>query len=113
MNAKGLTAAAAAFVCAASLSFGCTETGGLSLSVQKADAATRLVVRPVNRGYLYNGGYITDQTGVPWYAVRAYYAGGPWTYGYADWADYSKRNGIGCVPGALVKGGDGIMYVCQ
>jgi len=45
--------------------------------------------------------------------VRAYYAGGPWTYGYSDWHDYAARNGIGCEPGTLVKGGDGIMYFCQ
>ena len=84
------------------------QQGGLSLSVQKAEAATRLYVRP-----LYRGGYIADTTGLPWYAVRAYYAGGPWTYGYSDWHDFAARNGIGCEPGTLVKGGDGIMYVCQ
>ena len=110
MDAKRFGAAAAAFACAASLSFGWTEKDGLSLSVQKAEAETRLVV---NRGYLYRGGYIADQTGLPWYAVRAYYAGGPWTYGYTGWTDYAARNGISCVPGALIKGGDGIMYVCQ
>ena len=108
MDVKRLTAAAAAFACAASLSFGWSEQGGISLSVQKAEAATRLVVRP-----LYRGGYIADTTGLPWYAVRAYYAGGPWTYGYSDWADYAARNGIGCVPGTLAKGRDGIMHVCQ
>ena len=75
--------------------------------------------------------YIADQSGLPWYAVRAYYAGGPWcgvggTYGYgtaggwggswtcySGWEDYKQRNGIGCDPGTLIKGGDGIMYVCQ
>jgi hypothetical protein len=35
------------------------------------------------------------------------------TYGYSGWSDYAARNGIGCTPGAPVKGGDGIMYVCQ
>ncbi|MGY8706908.1 hypothetical protein RAD16_14310 [Bradyrhizobium sp. 18BD] len=45
--------------------------------------------------------------------MRAYYTGGPWTYGYSSWSDYAARNGIGCTPGTLVKGGDGIMYVCQ
>ena len=96
------------FACAASLSFGWSEQSGPSLSIQKAEAATtRLYVGP-----LYHGGYIADATGLPWYAVRAYYAGGPW-YTYSGWADYAARNGIGCVPGTLVKGGDGIMYVCQ
>jgi hypothetical protein len=57
--------------------------------------------------------YIADTSGLPWYGVRAYYAGGPWYYGTNGWADYAARNGIGCTPGTLIKGGDGLMYVCQ
>ena len=49
---------------------------------------------------------------LPWYAVRAHYAGGPW-YGYNGWDDYATRNGISCTPGTLVKMGDGLMHVCQ
>ena len=69
--------------------------------------------------------------------MRAYYLGGPWCavgtaggfgtgvgfYGtagglnswtcYTGWPDYAQRNGIGCTPGSIVKGGDGINYVCQ
>jgi hypothetical protein len=63
--------------------------------------------------------------------VRAYYAGGPWcaagaSYGYGygtpglnnyscygGWADYAARNGIVCEPGTVIKGGDGILYMCQ
>jgi hypothetical protein len=108
MDAKKFVAAAAAFACAASLSFSWSEQGGVSLSVHKAEAAARLYVRPLHRG-----GYIADTTGLPWYAVRAYYAGGPWPAGYSSWPDYAGRNSIGCVPGTLVKGADGIMYVCQ
>jgi hypothetical protein len=56
-------------------------------------------------------------TGLSWYAVRAYYYGGPWSgpgWGYANgWADYAAQNGIGCTPGTTVKGGDGILYMCQ
>jgi hypothetical protein len=40
------------------------------------------------------------------------HGGGPWTCGYAGWTDYAARKGIGCVPGSIVKGGDGINYVC-
>ena len=29
------------------------------------------------------------------------------------WADYAARNGIACVPGTAIKGGDSLMYVCQ
>jgi len=57
--------------------------------------------------------YIADTSGLSWYAVRAYYAGGPWYYGTNGWADYAARAGIACTPGSLIKGGDGIMYVCQ
>ena len=48
--------------------------------------------------------------------MRAYYFNGPWSgvgYSYTGWADYAKRNGIGCVPGTAIKGADGIMYNCQ
>jgi hypothetical protein len=61
---------------------------------------------------IYNH-YIADVSGLPWDAVRAYYAGGPWYIGSNGWSDYAARYGIGCTPGSLVKGGDGIMYVCQ
>jgi hypothetical protein len=97
-------------------------------SVENAEAR-RLYVTP-HYGF---GPYIADQSGLPWYAVRAYYAGGPWcgvggAYGYgggaggpwnnswtcySGWNEYKQRNGIGCDPGTLIKGGDGIMYVCQ
>ncbi len=95
-------------------------------SVENAQAR-RLYVTP----YPYNS-YIADQSGLSWYAVRAYYAGGPWcgvaggsyspTVGvfgaashtcYSGWDAYKQLNGIGCDPGTLIKGGDGIMYVCQ
>jgi hypothetical protein len=96
-------------------------------SVESAQAR-RLYVTPY-----HISPYVADQSGLSWYAVRAYYAGGPWCgvaggigagwggYGpglnnwtcYSGWADYAQRNGIGCTPGTAIKGGDGIMYVCQ
>jgi hypothetical protein len=57
--------------------------------------------------------YIADSSGLSWYAVRAFYAGGPWYVGSNGWDDYAAQNSIGCTPGNLIKGGDGIMYVCQ
>ncbi len=107
ISARKIAIAAAAFACATILSLGWSEQGGMSLSGNKAQAATRLYVTPYYRSHYY-----TNQD-LPWYAVRAYYFGGPWGYGYTGWTDYAARNGIGCVPGSLVKGGDGIMYVCQ
>lgn len=107
MSLRKFAIAASAFACAALLSFSWSGQSGISLSVDKAQAATRLVVRPYYRGH-----YVTAAD-LPWYAVRAYYFGGPWTYRYSGWADYASGNGIVCEPGTLVKGGDGIMYVCQ
>jgi hypothetical protein len=120
---------------AALFTVGWSEQRGISVSVESAQAR-RLYVSP---HYYYNH-YRADLSGVSWDAVRAYYAGGPWCgigsaagygtvgystvgYGaagglnnwtcYSGWDDYAHRNGIGCTPGSLVKGGDGIDYVCQ
>jgi hypothetical protein len=100
---------------AALFSISWSEQRGISLSVESAQARTRIYVQR----YYYNP-YREDLSGLSWYAVRAYYAGGPWSgnvggwpWTYAGWEDYAQRNGIGCVPGTVVKGGDGIDYVCQ
>lgn len=103
--------AASSFVCATLLSPGWSEQGGLSVSASKAEAH-RLYVGP---RYAVHAVYYAS-AGLPWYAVRAYYFGGPWSgpgYSYTGWDDYASRNGIGCRPGTLVKGGDGILYICQ
>jgi hypothetical protein len=116
---------------AALFTVGWSQQRGISLSVESAQAR-RLYVSPY--GHPYNP-YIADQSGLSWYAVRAFYNGGPWCsvggfgagYGgpagagwgnnnwtcYSGWDDYAQRNGIGCTPGTAIKGGDGIMYVCQ
>jgi hypothetical protein len=110
ISSRTVAIAVSAFVCAAVLSFGWSEQDGISLSIDKAQAA-RLVVHPYH--HYYSDYYdVTTEHGVPWYAVRAYYNGGPW-YNYSGWDDYAARYGIGCHPGTLIKGGDGIMYVCQ
>ena len=130
MRQMGLTklAIATATVAVATLfSVGWSEQRGISLSVESAQARARLYV-----GSHYYSPYRADLTGLSWYAVRAYYAGGPWCavgtglgYGtagglwggswtcYSGWSDYAQRNGIGCEPGKIVKGGDGIDYACQ
>jgi hypothetical protein len=126
VSLKTLAIATSTFACAALLSFGWSPQGGVSLSVDKAQAYTRVVVRP----YLH-GPYSVLNGGLPWYAVTAYYAGGPWcgvragvfgTAGgvwggnwtcYSGWADYQQRNAIVCEPGTVIKGGDGILYMCQ
>ena len=112
MTLRTVAIAVATFACAASFSPGWSEQGGVSLSVSKAAAYSRLYV---GRGYAASAHYV-HAAGLPWYAVRAYYWGGPWSgpgYTYTGWSDYAARNGIGCTPGAPVHGGDGINYVCQ
>lgn len=112
MTLKTIAIATSVFTCAALLSFSPSKQGGLSLSVGKAEAQARITVRP---GYAARAAYVHSE-GLPWYAVRAYYWGGPWSgdrYSYASWDDYAKRNGIGCTPGTAIKGGDGLMYLCQ
>ena len=67
------------------------------------------------RAAYYGGGGYPSAAGIsttPHYAVKAYYAGGPW-YNYSGWDDYRARNGIGCTPGTLTKLADEHMYVCQ
>ena len=100
MSLKTLAIATSTVACAALLSFGWSPQGGVSLSVDKAQAATRIVVRP----YLHGPYSVLSGGGLPWYAVRAYYAGGPWcavgagVYGTAGgvWGNsYSWYSGLG------------------
>ncbi len=82
------------------------------VSVDKADARARVYI---NSRYAVNAVYV-HAAGLPWYPVRAYYWGGPWTgpgYSYTGWSDYAGRYGIACTPGTVVTGGDGILYNCQ
>jgi len=111
MTLRTVAIATATFACAASFSPGWSEQGGVSLSVSKAEAY-RLYV---GRGYAASAVYVHSD-GLPWYAVRAYYWGGPWSgpgFSYTGWDDYAARNGIACTPGTVVHGGDGILYNCQ
>jgi hypothetical protein len=112
---RKLALATAAVTLATVFSVGWSEQRGISLSVESAQAR-RLYVTP----YHYYNPYRHDLSGVSWYAVRAYYVGGPWSgavsgwpYSWNGWPDYAQRNGIGCTPGSIVNGGDGINYVCQ
>lgn len=111
MTLRTVALATSTVVCATLWSAGWSEQGGVSLSVSKAEAqGARVYIRT---GYASNAVYTSNPS---WYAVRAYYMGGPWSgvgYSYAGWSDYASRYGIGCTPGTVVKGGDGILYNCQ
>jgi hypothetical protein len=112
MKLRTVAIAASTFAFATLFSFGWSGQGGLALSTGKAEAQARIIVRP---GYAASTVYFHEDS-LPRYAARAYYHGGPWSgdgYGYDSWDMYAKRNGIGCVPGTAIKGGDGIMYRCH
>src|SRR5215470_787464 len=68
---------------AAVFSVGWSDQHGLSLSGDSAQARARLYVAP----YYYNP-YVAG-TSDTWYAVRAYYAGGPWVGTPANGWSYS------------------------
>ena len=94
---RTMAIATSVFACAALLSLSPSKQGGVSLSINKAEAQARIVVRP---GYAARAAYVHSE-GLSWYAVRAYYWDGPWTgpgYSYTGWDDYAARNGIGCRP---------------
>jgi hypothetical protein len=122
--------AVSAFACAAILSFGWSEQGGISLSVESAHARVGRPLTPVsaagvarrhNRRAVYGAG-IAGAAAVgtaaaiaaaPYYGGAGYYSGGPYaSYGYPV-QDYATRNGWVCHPGTMVKLDDGQMYRCQ
>ena len=79
ISARKIAVAVAALVCGTTLFIGLTDRGGISLRLDNAQAAARLYVTPYYRGHYYTN------DGLPWYAVRAYYFGGSWSYGYSGW----------------------------
>ena len=76
-------------------------------------------------GYYSGGGLGAARAAAPaaasaapgsWDVVRTYYHRGPWHgqgYAYNGWDDYATRNGIGCKPGTMTKGDNGVQYRCQ
>jgi hypothetical protein len=125
--------AASALACAALFSFGWSEQGGISLSVESAQARigrplTPLSVAGVARRQTRRAVYGTGMVGAaaigaagavaaaPYYygyGAAGYRAGGPYaSYGYSA-QDYATRNGFVCQPGTLVKLDDGLQHRCQ
>lgn len=149
LTSNRVTVAASAVAFATMFSFGWSEPGGLSLSIDKAEARVGRPLTPVSVAGVarrqnrraaigtaaavgatgayysgnvrearaaYDGGSPSEPAAAlgsqPHYALRAYYAGGPW-YNYSGWDDYAVRNAISCTPGTAVKLDDGLMHVCQ
>jgi hypothetical protein len=131
MSVRKGAIAASVFACAAVMSFGWSEQGGVSLSIESAQARvgrplTPMSVAGVGRrtarraaigtaavagGALAAGAYYGTQ---PYYGAGYAYRGGPYAaYGYGGWDEYARRNGIVCRPGTTFKGEDGRQRLCQ
>ena len=137
---KVATLAASAFAIAASFSIGWSEQGGISLSVESAQARVGRPATPVSaagvarrhaRRGMYGPGTAAAAMALtaaelgagapPYYGAYGAYqpAGGPYgvgmgPYGYhQSWDDYAKQNGIACRPGTTIKLDDGQTYPCQ
>jgi hypothetical protein len=118
MKQKSLTTvavAASTFASAAPLSFGWSEQGGVSLSVESAQARVGRPLSPVsvagvarrqNRRAIY-GAAVVGAGAVAAGTTRM----APGLAITDD--DYAAREHIGCKPGSVVKGDNGLMYRCQ
>ena len=126
---------ATAFTCAALFSFGWSEQGGISLSIESAQARVGRPLTPVSvagvarrqtrrAAYGYGAGVVgaglagaavvgtaAAVAAAPYYGGTGY--SGPYAaYGYSV-QDYATRNGWVCQPGTMVKLDDGRMHLCQ
>jgi hypothetical protein len=126
MTLRKVAIAASAFACAAVLSFGWSAQGGLSLSIESAQARVGRPLTPVSvagvarrhtRRAVVGAGIVAGTAGA--LAAAPYYAGGgPYAsygtgYGYNGWDEYAARNGIVCRPGTWFRGEDGLQHLCQ
>lgn len=123
--------AASVFGCTL-LSSGWSEQGGISLSVESAQARVGRPLTPVSvagvarrqtRRAVYGAGIagaavvgtVAAVAAAPYYggAGTPYYSRDPYAaYGYPA-QDYATRNGFVCQPGTMTKLDDGKMYPCQ
>jgi hypothetical protein len=122
--------AASSFACAAMLSLSWSGQGGISLSVESAQARVGRPLTPVSvagvarrhtRRAVYGAG-ITGAAVIatagaiataPYYGGAGDYSGGPYAaYGYPV-QDSATRNGFVCRPGTMVRLDDGLQYPCQ
>ncbi len=104
---KTLAIAASTFACASLLSFGWSEQGGISLSVESARARVGRPLTPVSvagvaRRHGRRAVYGTAAVG----AAAA--AGAYGTYGYPSYGQ-----GFVCQPGTYYRGEDGRNHLCQ
>lgn len=106
MTLKTLAIATSALACGVMLSVGWTEQGGVSLSVESAQARVGRPLTPVSvagvaRRTTRRAYYGAAAVGVGAAAAGAYYYGSQPSYGYA------------CQPGTYFVGQDGHRHLCQ
>ena len=112
------------------LSLAWSGQGGISLSVESAQARVGRPLTPVSvagvarrhtRRAVYGAGItgaaVIGTAGAiaaaPYYGGAGYYSDGPYAaYGYPV-QDYATRNGFVCRPGTMVRLDDGLRYPCQ
>jgi hypothetical protein len=107
MNLKTVAMAASAFACAALLSLSWSEQGGISISVESAQARVGRPLTPMSgagvaRRHTRRAVYGTA-------AVGAAAAAG--AYGYYHYPSYGQ--GFVCRPGTYYQGEDGRRHLCQ
>jgi len=103
MSLRTVAIATSVFVCAALMSFGWSEQGGVSISVESAQARVGRPLTPVSVA-----GVARRQTRRAVYgtaAVGAAAAAGAYGYSYG--------NGFVCQPGSYYRGEDGRQHLCQ
>lgn len=110
MNLRKFAIAALAFACAALLSFGWSEQGDISLSVESANARVGRPLTPVSvagvaRRQTRRAVYGTAAVGAAAVAAPYYYGARPYYPAYGS--------GYACQPGTYFRGEDGLRHLCQ
>jgi len=107
MKLKTFAVASSAFACALAMSVGCSEQGGISMSVENAQARVGRPLTPVSVA-----GVARRQTRRAIYGTAAVgAAAGAGAYGYYHYPPANQ--GFVCQPGTYFQGEDGRRHLCQ
>jgi hypothetical protein len=119
MTLRTLAIATSAFACTALMSLSWSEQGGVSVSVESAQARVGRPLTPVSvagvarrqtRRAVYGAGVV----GAAAYGANAYYGGGG-AFGYSGVGnnDAGARDSSSCQNSLYYIGGDGLVHRCQ
>jgi hypothetical protein len=106
LNSRTVALAASTFACAAVLSFGWSQQGGVSLSVESAQARVGRPLTPVSVA-----GVARRQTRRAVFGTAAVGGAAAGAYGYYGYPSYGQ--GFVCRPGTYFRGEDGRRHLCQ